>query len=180
MHGGGLSPEAVRHIYTLAIQPTLTYGAYAIHLTNTDLQAMERTHARIIKNSLGLSQFSRTSPLLAALNIQRVESVIKVQTLNLLTRSMSGDSLASTFYWTLYKRGETGGKTLMGRAHTIMRQYGMTMTKAIFSNIFRLNSKTLVYNRHPHGQNGLIDSLRAICYDYTHCNQGYAKMLLRF
>ena len=62
-----------------------------------------------------------------------------------------------------------------------MRQYGMTMTKAIFSNIFRLNSKTLIiYNRYPHGQNGLIDSLSAIFNDYTHCNQGYAKMLLRF
>ena len=142
---------------------------------------MERTHARIIQNSLGLSQFSRTSPLLAALNTQRVESVIKVQTpLNLLTRSMSGDSLASTFYWTLYKRGEAGGKTLMGRAHTIMRQYGMTMTKAIFSNIFRLNSKTLIY---------IIDipmdkmvSLTPYVQFLmtTHCNQDYAKMLLRF
>ena len=126
VHGGGLSPEAVRHIYTLAIQ---TYGAHAIHLTNTDWQAMERTHAGIIKNSCGLSKFSRTSPLLVAL---RVESVIKVQTLNLLTRSMSGDSLASTFYRTRYKRGETNGKTLMGRSHTYMKQYGLTLTKAIY------------------------------------------------
>ena len=84
VHGSGLSPEAVQHIYTLASHPTLTYGAHAIHLTNTDLQAMERMHAGIIKTSLGLSKFSRTSPLLVAL---RVESV-----------SMSGDLLASTFY----------------------------------------------------------------------------------
>ena len=30
---------------------------------------------------------------------------------------MSGDSLASMFYWTIimYKRGDTEGKTLMGR-----------------------------------------------------------------
>ena len=32
MHGGALTPDAIRHIYTLAIQPTLTYGAHAIHL----------------------------------------------------------------------------------------------------------------------------------------------------
>ena len=80
----------------------------------------------------------------------------------------------------IWFRWPTDGKTVMGRAHTIMRQYGMTMTKAIFSNIFRLNRKTFIYNRYPHGQNGLIDSLRAIFNDYTHCNQGYAQMLLRF
>ena len=168
-------------IHTLAIQPTLTYGVNAIPLTNTDLQAMERKHARMIKNSLDLSKFSRTSPLLAVLNKQRMESVIKVQTLNLFTRSISRFSLASTFYWTLHKRGEAGGRDkLMGRAHIIMIQYGLTLTKTLFSDNFSINSKTLIYNRYPHGQNGFIYSLRFILNDYTHCNQCYAKMLPRY
>ena len=165
VHGGGLSPEAVR-LFTLAIKPTLTYGAHAIHLTNADLQSMERTHARIVKNSFGLSKFSRTSPLLAALNTQGVESVIKVQTpLNL----MSGDSLASTFYWIRYKRGETGGKTLMGRSHTIMKQYVLTLTKDILSDIFlsqKQNCHNYMIDIPMDKNNGLVDSLRAIFNDY--------------
>ena len=36
VHGGGPSPEAVR-LFPLAVKPTLTYGAHAIHLTNADL-----------------------------------------------------------------------------------------------------------------------------------------------
>ena len=32
---------------------------------------------------------------------------MKVQTLNLLRRCLSGDSLASMFYWTIYKRGDS-------------------------------------------------------------------------
>ena len=31
---------------------------------------------------------------------------------------MSGDLLASMFYWTIYKRGDTEGNTLMGRSIT--------------------------------------------------------------
>ena len=119
MHSGGLSPDAIRHIYTLTIQPALTYGAHAIHLKKTDLQSIEKAHARIIKTSLGLSKFSKTNPLLTALKTQRRENVVKVQTLNLLRRCMSGNSLASVFYWTIYKRGDTGENTDVPIAHNI-------------------------------------------------------------
>ena len=70
---------------------------------------------------------------------------MKVQTLNLLRRCMSGDSLASMFYWKIYKRGDTEGNTLMGRSHTILQQYGLTLAKAIFNDIFRINNKTVIY-----------------------------------
>ena len=101
-------------------------------------------------------------------------------TLNLLMRCMSGDSLASMFYWTIYKRGDTEGKTLMGRSHTILQQYGLTLNKAIFNDIFRINNKTVIYEQYSYGQNGLVDSLRAIFNDYTFDNKRYAQMLLRF
>ena len=81
LHMRGLSPEAVRHVYLLAILPIMTY---ATHLTRTDIKTMESTHGNIIKSSLGLSKYSRTSPLIASLNVQRVESVINNQTINLL------------------------------------------------------------------------------------------------
>ena len=75
---------------------------------------MEKAHARIIKNSLGLSKFGKTNPLLTALKTQRLENVVKVQTWNLLKRCMSGNSLASVFYWTIYKRGDTEGENTDG------------------------------------------------------------------
>ena len=57
---------------------------------------------------------------------------------------MSGDSLASMFYWTIYTRGDTEVNTLMGRLHTILQQYGLTLTKVIFNDIFRINNKTVI------------------------------------
>ena len=130
------------YIYTLAIQPALTYGAHVIHLKKTDLQLI--AHARIIKPSLGLSKFSKTNPLLTVLKTQRLANVVRVQTLNLLRRCRSGNSLASVFYWTIYKRGDTEGKTLMGRSHTILKQYGLTLTKAIVNDVFR-NQQQMYY-----------------------------------
>ena len=56
--------------------PIMPYAAHAMHLTRTDIKTMESTHCNIIKSSLGLSKYSRTSPLIASLDTQRVESVI--------------------------------------------------------------------------------------------------------
>ena len=52
--------------------------------------------------------------VLAELKTQRLESVVNVQTLNLLRRCMSGDSLASVFYWTIIPTRRYGGKNTDG------------------------------------------------------------------
>ena len=149
----------------------MTYAAHALHLTRTDIKTMESSHGNIIKSSLGLSKYSRTSPLIASLNIQRVESVINNQTINLLRRCLMGDSLASQLYWTLYKQGELDDK---------MQNNELTFTKTIFNDIFQVNTKSVLYEHIPHGRNGLIDSLRVIFNDYDTDNMNYARMLLRF
>ena len=141
---------------------------------------MESTHGNIIKSSLGLSKYSRTSPLIASLDIQRVESVINNQTINLLRRCLMGDSLASQLYWTLYKQGELDYKTLIGRASHLMQNNELTFMKTIFNDIFHVNTKSVLFEYIPHGRNGLIDSLRVIFNDYDTDNMNYARMLLRF
>ena len=111
--------------------------------------------------------------------IQRVESVINNQTINLLRRCLMGDSLASQLYWTLYKQGELDDKTLIGRASHLMQNNELTFTKTIFNDIF-LNTKSVLFEHIPHGRNGLIDTLRVIFNDYDTDNMNYARMLLRF
>ena len=120
------------------------------------MQLIQKAHARKIKTSTGLSKFSITNPLLTALNTHRLASMVKVQTLNLLRCCMSGDSLASMFYWTIYKRGNTDGKTLMGRSHTILQQYGLT--KYIFNYILESITQLSLYEQFSYGQSGLVDS----------------------
>ena len=137
----GLSPEAMRHVYLLAILPIMTYAAHALRLMRTDIKTMKSTHGNIIKSSLGLSKYSRTSPLMTSLNVQRVESVINNQTINLLRRCLMGDSLASQIYWTLYKQDELDDKTLLGRASHLIQKNELTFTKTIFNDNFHYQYK---------------------------------------
>ena len=134
---------------------------------------------KIVSIYAGL-KYSRTSPLIASLDIQRVESVINNQTINLLRRCLMGDSLASQFYWTLYKQGELDDKTLIGRASHLIQKNELTFTKTIFNDIFHVNTKSVLFEHVPHGSNGLIDSLRVIFNDYDTDNMNYARLLLRF
>ena len=79
------------------------------------------------------------------MNVQRVESVINNQTINLLRECLMGDSLASPFYWTLYKQGELDDKTRIGRASHLMQKNELTFMKTIFNDIFHVNTKYVGY-----------------------------------
>ncbi len=125
-----------------------------------------RNLTHIIKSSLGLSKYSRTSPLIVSLNVHRVESVINNHTINLLRRCLMGDSLASQLYWTLYKQGELDDKTLLGRVNHLIQKNELTFMKTIFNDIVHINTKSVLFEHVPHGRNGLIDSLRVIFNDY--------------
>ena len=147
---------------------------------------MESTHGNIIKSSLGLSKYSRTSPLVASLNVQRVESVINNQTINVLRQCLMWNSLASPFYWTLYKQGELDDKTLIGlRKREKIQKNELTFMKTIFNDIFHINTKSVLFEHVPHGRNGLIDSLRVIFNDYdtdnmTICTYAIEILIMRF
>ena len=105
--------------------------------------------------------------------------MINNQTINLLRRCLMGDSLASPFYWTLYKQSELDDKTLIGRASHLIRKNELTFTKTIFNDIVHVNTKSVLFEHVPHGRNGLIDSLyiRVIFSDYDADNNimNYAR-----
>ena len=50
----------------------------------------------------------------------------------------SRDETCSIFF-----RCDTEEKTLMGRSHTILKQYGLTLTKAIFNDVFKINNTSI-------------------------------------
>ena len=54
------------------------------------------------------------------------------------------------------------------------------LTKAIFNDIVLESITKLSYEQYSYGQNGLVDSLRAILKTIHSKNKGYAQMLLRF
>ena len=65
----GANPFTIAHIYKTAIQPILTYGCSTIKLKPNDVDELERVQASMIKAALGLSKYSKNTPILRALNI---------------------------------------------------------------------------------------------------------------
>ena len=101
LHANGLDPLAAMHVYSLGVQPCLSYGAHAIDLSTTELRALDTTHLNLVKWSLWLSKFCRSTPLLRALGVKRIPAMTDHQSVNLLKRCLAGLSAASTFYWSL-------------------------------------------------------------------------------
>ena len=120
------------------------YDAHAIHLIK---QICRQCRKHMTESSRPVLVYPRWVERVDwSQHTQRLDSVVKVQIMIILRRGMSDDSLASTFYWTLYKHGDMDEKTLMGWSHTIMKQYPwLTVTKAIFNDISNLKTTKLSY-----------------------------------
>ena len=60
----GVTPEVSSYIYQIAVTSILSYGCSSIHLSKLDVNVLDRTQSKHIKNMLGLSFSSHTTPLL--------------------------------------------------------------------------------------------------------------------
>ena len=77
--------ERINHLQLESLELRRIYN-HAIHLSSTELRALDMTHSNLIKWSLGLSKFCRTTPLLRALGTQKIPAMRDHQSVNLLKR----------------------------------------------------------------------------------------------
>ena len=88
MQGAGLcnnvtDADAIAFIWNSAIRPVLTYGINCIHVSKTCLSRMETLQAKLLKAGIGVHKWSRSSPVLKALNIKKIETTIDISSLDL-------------------------------------------------------------------------------------------------
>ena len=86
------------HIWNCAIRPVLTYGVHAVTLTKKSRVELEKVQGKLLKSALGVSKFCRTTPLLKAMDIQRIDDIISSQQLSLMKTILSNNSRANLFY----------------------------------------------------------------------------------
>ena len=70
-------------VWNAAIRPVLTYGINCIHVSKTCLARMETLQAKLLKAGIGVHKWSRSSPILKALNIKKIETTIDISSLDL-------------------------------------------------------------------------------------------------
>ena len=95
----GVALKTLSHIYTVAIQPILTYGCSAINITHRSVKNLEKTQDILLKTAIDLPKNRRNSPLFAAIGIEKIDQLIKRQQLTLLRNALQGNSKASHFTW---------------------------------------------------------------------------------
>ena len=72
----GASTDVQSYLFKSICQPTLTYGADCINITDNDILKLDSAQCKLIKQSLGLSKRSHNRELLRALKIKRVNDIV--------------------------------------------------------------------------------------------------------
>ena len=75
-------------------------------------------------------KFCRSTPLLRALSVERIQAMRDHLSVNLLKRCLVGSSAASTFYWSLIHNGDSDVKrTLVKKLHLVNNLTSQTVFK---------------------------------------------------
>ena len=94
----GANPLTIAHMYKTAIQPILTYGCSTIKLKPNNIDELEKVQASLIKAALGLSKYSRNTPIPRALNIKKIGRILDERHLSLTRAALHNTSKSRTFY----------------------------------------------------------------------------------
>ena len=77
LNRGGVSSETGVHIYTTALQSTLTYGCASENISKCNLKQLDTIHGKCVKAILDVSFYSRMTPLLQALYLDSVTKTVQ-------------------------------------------------------------------------------------------------------
>jgi len=94
----GLSPLTATSVFKAAVEPVLLYGCESVFMSAKTMFNADKAYAKLIKCMLGLSKFSRTTPLLRALNLKSPSYVIGLSSIKLLQRCIFSSSSTQAFY----------------------------------------------------------------------------------
>ena len=167
LHFRGVTPHVAMRIYQTGVRTILTYGCESICISNINIRKLESAQGKLVKCVLGLKKFSRTSPLLRAVDIPLIKESVRYSCGRLLKSAISHFSNASRFYsMLLCSKYENCRNTLVSRC---------CFTSTDFMNMF-FNDRSP-----PHMCNtddGLVDSIKFLLTDYNQGAKETVQMLV--
>ena len=168
LHYKGVSPDVAAHLFSVGIQSTLAYGCEAIHTNLTSQKELSKCQGNLLKASLGLRRSCHTTPLLKALNILPIPSLIGLQSLNLLKSNITYPSGASKFYCQLIaQRKLCSSHSLIDRVYSFATEYDIDVVKYILDSRYCSLVRNRLRAKAPLGVNGIDDSVRSLFCNYN-------------
>ena len=179
MCNNGVEPKVISYLWKTAIQPILMYGAESFQQRRKNVMDMIKIQSRLVKSSLGLKKYFHSTPLLAALFIPKIDTVLNTQTLQLFNSIMGNNARAKKLYCHVLKNFSCTSpqSTLIHRAIDICRRNDTSIVKTIFDKNYvknvckQLKKKDCV-------NDGLVDSCRQLLNQYDGYNKYMLELLL--
>ena len=177
MHGGGVNPDIVSYLWKAAIQPALLYANESIPLRNSEILEMDKLQAKLIKHSLGLSKYMRSSALMQAMKIKNCAWWTNMNSLKLFTSILTGSSRLKSLYIHMFNRPNDiiNCNNLVTRCQTICTNNSMSLFKCFLEDKY-LSKFLAKQKKFP--ENGLADSVKLLLTDYNEHNKELIKLLL--
>ena len=146
-----------------------------IPLNKADMQRLESLQARLVKASLGLSKYLRSTPLLHAMKIKKFDTLVAIHSVKLLKSVLSSDSQSRTLYMH-FIHNSFRGPTLLSRFNRVVSNNGMSFIRTL---VHDEDSQALIRQLKSHPVNdGVIDSCRTLLRNYSQSDKDMLRMLL--
>ena len=149
----GCASDVKAYLWNTMCQPILMYGLDCIAVSDKSTVQLESFQSNCIKQCLGLSKRSRSSRLMKAMSVIKVEEKLRRNVASLLRRIFSVESAAQElsryFLSDFISHGTTVPGTVVDRAVLL----GLSPVKSAFQ-------KHIVPR--PYQDDGIVDSLRCV------------------
>ena len=172
----GVKPHLKSYLWRTALQPVLMYGMECIPLHRADKRKMESLQARLIKATLGLSKYMRSTPLLHAMKITKCATLVDIQSVKLLKSIMCNDSRSKNLYIHFICSNVNSCSTLLSRFNEIVSINGISTIRALL-NDNDVNCLVREMKAHP-VNDGVIDSCRTLLQQYSQEDKEMLKLIL--
>ena len=185
MQGAGLcnnitDADAIAYLWNAAIRPVLTYGINCIHVSKTCLARMETLQAKLLKAGIGVHKWSRSSPILKALNIKKIETTIDISSLDLGRSILCNGSRARSFYiylMNMHACGQLNGHNyLVSRISKTCDKHNVSFLKYVFNENYASHARK---NMLRMSHDGLSDSVRQCIISHDPYDRVLLRMLLK-
>ena len=160
----------------------LIYGINSINISAGDLGKMEKIQSRLLKAGIGIHKFCRSSPILKALNVSKIDNIIETSSLKLISAIFSNSSRAKTFYCYLVKKHCCDKlhyhTDLIARVRTISSKHNVSLLKYILDTSYS-HSVQVSIKSPTTPEDGLCDSVRQVLLSRNPYDRYILSLLLK-
>jgi exonuclease III len=174
----GVKPHVISYVWKTVLQPILLYGNECYNLTNREYLELGRLQSKLVKTSLGLSKYLRSTPLLDAMRINRVHSLVNVNTLRLFKSALLSSTRAREFYTFTLSNNVTAGNLLSHRFTNVCKLYNFNTFNVLFND--EAIAKCIKEMKVFPSNDGIVDSCVRLLQNYNANDKDILRLLLRY